>query len=271
MLRFAKYQGLGNDFVVVDGRELTSALPADTVRRLCDRHRGIGADGILTVWPTSGADVRMQVQNADGSESGMCGNGLRCVARYLWEEGRVPTGRATATIEAGRGRYGCERLAADRYRVAMGEALAAHPDLPGSTVELEHAGARFRAVCVHVGNPHAVIFVDAQEPMTLAERHGPAFERHPAFPNRVNVSFARAAADGFDVVVFERGVGVTLACGSGATAVAAAAVREQRWPASRAMSIRLPGGALTVEVDPGGAITVTGEAVRVFAGEVGAT
>jgi diaminopimelate epimerase len=271
VLRFAKYHGLGNDFVVVDGRELAAPLAPARIRQLCDRHRGIGADGVLTVWPATAADARMQVQNADGSESGMCGNGLRCVARYLYETGRVPLAQAMLTIEAGAETYRCERLAEGRFRVAMGRAAVAHPDLPGPEVTLDSGGERFRAACAHVGNPHAVIFLEAGEPVALAERHGPALERHPAFPNRVNVSFVRARADGFDVAVFERGVGLTLACGSGAAAVAAVAVREQRWAAGEPMAIELPGGRLTVVVDPNGTIQMTGEAVRVFTGEVGAT
>jgi diaminopimelate epimerase len=268
VLRFAKYHGLGNDFVVIDGRELSAPLVAERVRQLCDRHRGIGADGVLTVWPSSGADARMQIQNADGSESGMCGNGLRCVAHYLQDEGRVSLAQSTVAIQVGAEAYNCERMAHECFRVAMGRPLAAHPDLPGPELVLESGGERFRAVCVQVGNPHAVIFVEAGEPMAFALRHGPALERHQAFPNRVNVSFVLARADGFDVVVFERGVGVTLACGSGAAAVAWAAVREGRWPTEKAMSIWLPGGVLTAEVDNRSAIWVTGEAKRVYAGEV---
>ena len=268
VLRFAKYQGLGNDFLVVDGRELAATLSAAAVQRLCDRHHGVGADGILTVWPTSGADARMQVQNADGSEAAMCGNGLRCVARYLHDAGRLAAGASLVTLRVGEGLYRCERRGTDRVRVAMGKALFVHPDLPGPAVELESAGECFLASCVYIGNPHAVVFVDHAEPAQLAEQHGPALEAHPAFPNRVNVSFARPRADGFDVAVFERGVGMTLACGSGASAVAAAAVRGERWPAGRAAVIHLPGGMLSIVVDATGEIWMEGETVRVFSGEV---
>ncbi|MBI5508367.1 MAG: diaminopimelate epimerase [Deltaproteobacteria bacterium] len=268
MLRFLKYHGLGNDFVIVDRLTGGPPISAADAARLCDRHRGVGADGVLVVWPEPGAAARMQVWNADGSEAQNCGNGLRCVARYLYDSGAVPTAVGAVAIRAGDGTYRCERRAGDRYAVAMGRARFAHPDLPGPGCELEDGGARFAATSVHLGNPHAVIVVRDGDPRALAAAHGPALERHPSFPRRVNVTFAKPEPSGFEAAVFERGVGLTCACGTGAAALAAAAVQTGLWPASRPMSIRQPGGALSVVVDGGGEIVVEGEAVRVFAGEV---
>jgi len=265
VLPFAKYHGLGNDFVIIDG---AAPLSGEVVRRLCDRHRGIGADGVLTVSEDAEADAHMWVSNADGSQSAMCGNGLRCVARYLYDAGRVPVTHGELDIRAGEAVYRCERRAADRFRVSLGKAVFAHADLPGAELDLESHGQRFHLFAVHLGNPHAVIFTDGGDLATLVATHGAGLARDRAFPNGVNVSFVRSCTDGFEVAVYERGVGPTLACGSGAAAVAAAAVHSGRWTAGKGAAIHLPGGVLTVEVDAGARIVMEGEATRVFAGEV---
>jgi diaminopimelate epimerase len=272
LLRFAKYQGLGNDFIVVNGLNGPPTLGPARARKLCDRHFGVGADQLLALTAEPDADARMQVYNADGSEAGQCGNGLRCVARFLYDEGLVAESRSEVVIAVGRQRYHVLRLSASRYRVNMGRPAFTDVELPAELSEhgeaqLEALGRSFAAHCVHVGNPHAVIFSDG-EPRPLAERYGPALERHPGFVARVNVSFVRPVERGFEAVVFERGDGITLACGSGATAIGAAAVAHGLWPKQEPMEIRLPGGTLQVTVRESGEVDMEGEAVRVFTGEV---
>ncbi len=266
MLRFDKYEGTGNDFIVVDrldggGPELSGEL----VQKLCDRHHGVGADGVLSILPDARGRARMRVQNADGSDSAMCGNGLRCVARYLYDRGLVRG--ESVELAAGDGLYRVERRAQGRFRVELGTAALRHPDLPEAGADGTVALEGFAATCVHLGNPHAVIFVD-QAPRPLAERFGPALERHRLFPKRVNVSFAQARPGGFDAVVFERGVGITQACGSGAAAIGTAAVLRGLAARGKDIDIGLPGGVLVVRVDEALAVTMEGEARRVFAGEV---
>jgi diaminopimelate epimerase len=270
VLRFVKYEGLGNDFIILDRLAGGDGIDAATARALCDRHRGVGADGVLTLWSDSGADARMQLQNADGSESLISGNGLRCCARYLHDVGVVASERSDVAVRAGPSIYVCRRVSADVYRGAMGRPSDRHPDLPpaGSADEgIEVSGRVFEVTCLYFGNPHAVIFTDGQ-PLDLALAYGPELERHRLFRNRTNVTFARATGDGFEAVVHERGVGITEACGSGASALGAAAVRTDQWERGEPMTVRLPGGSLTVTVDADDTVALEGPAVRVFAGEV---
>jgi diaminopimelate epimerase len=273
-MRFSKYQGTGNDFIVLDNRHGGAALSAEVVVRLCDRHRGIGADGVLTLWKEAEHDFRMQVQNADGSESEMCGNGLRCVARYAHDHTSHAGDRIA--VRAGDGTYIVERVEPGVYRVDMGRPTLDSPQLPpesrGRAAFTLLAGeARFDALALSFGNPHAVIFT-GEEPRQLAMAYGPQLERHPSFPERVNVSFARSVASGrFETVVFERGAGITQACGSGACAVAIAAVWSGRTQRDQAIEIALPGGVLTVSVDASDRVLLQGPAELVFAGEVDET
>lgn len=252
-VRFAKYQGLGNDFVILKSEDAT--ISADQARRLCDRRRGIGADGVLTVFPPSGDDAvaRMHVFNADGSEAQMCGNGLRCVVRWLGRSERVG-------IETGAGLlYGREVDVG--IEVTMGPASRTH-----DRVETEIAAG----VGVSMGNPHLVLdpFSVGTDLMALARQHGPALEHHPEFPERTNVELATIAADGsIDLVVFERGSGITDACGTGASATVAAFVWAGHVEAGRPITVRLPGGPLAVTYTTD-QVTIAGEATHVFDGEV---
>lgn len=274
MLKFAKYQGTGNDFLVVDKRAGGVPLAADVVVRLCDRHRGVGGDGVLTLWREAGHDFRMQVQNADGSESEMCGNGLRCVARFVHDRAAEAGNRLT--VKAGEGTYAIERVGNGVYRVDMGRPQLDSPHLPAEArgrapFTLSTGEARFDAIALSFGNPHVVIFT-AEDPMELARRYGPELERHPSFPARVNVSFARSVAPGrFATVVFERGAGITQACGSGSCAVGIAAVWSGRTQRDQPVEVVLPGGVLTIMVDAGDQVTLQGPAEFVFAGEVDET
>jgi diaminopimelate epimerase len=279
LLPFAKVQGLGNDFVVVDlrpGRPAAAVLavlasPPSTLapvtpaiaRALCDRHFGVGADGVLLILPSDHADARMRVLNADGSEAEMCGNGIRCVAKLLYEAGGQVE-RSHVTVETGAGVLPCELdVAGGRVRavtVRMGRPRLARGEIPMGGVPSERAvkcplraGDRiYQVTAVSMGNPHAVIFVDkADEDLrVLAETYGPLIEKDHLFPKRTNVEFARMRGRDVDLVVWERGVGITLGCGTGACATAVAACLEKRATAGQELAVHLPGGTLTITVEP---------------------
>jgi len=273
---FTKVEGLGNDFVIVDlrpgkpGAEHAERIqdPA-TVKAVCDRHFGVGADGILAVLPSvSGGDARMRVLNADGSEAEMCGNGIRCVAKYLYESDpslRLPVLR----IDTSAGRLDCAMDSHDNrvetVAVEMGKPRLTRGEIPmtGSANEtvvrlpVTIRGRDFVVTGVSMGNPHAVIFIDDESAdlHALAVEYGPALETDPLFPRRTNVEFARvqknAQTPTIDLVVWERGVGITLACGTGACATAVAAYLEGRGPGDREVRINLPGGPLFITVNAG--------------------
>jgi diaminopimelate epimerase len=204
----------------------------------------------------------MRIRNADGSEPEMCGNGIRCVARYLHERGR----RAELIrIETAAGVLDCAIAPDLTVAVEMGR-----PVVPWSDPALALGDRRFAVTHVTLGNPHAVTFVDGGEDLrALAERYGPLLERHERFPQRTNAEFARVAGDALDLCVWERGCGITLACGTGASATAAAAVATGRLPAGREIEVRLPGGALFIRVAPDLAgVRMRGPAVEVAEVEV---
>ncbi|MCC6746459.1 MAG: diaminopimelate epimerase [Deltaproteobacteria bacterium] len=286
---FRKLHGLGNDFIVVDG--LSRSAPVDlltareTAVRLCDRHRGIGADGVLLVLasPSPDALAQMRVINSDGSESEMCGNGIRCVAKLLHDhlEGfrhlsEIPilTGAGVLRCALTRGDDGLVRS----VRVDMGRPGLEARELPmqaeGRFVDqpIQVGDTTLRATAVSMGNPHLVTFAEATADVTaLAAALGPSLERHPRFPQRTNVEFARPAAnrEGLDLAVWERGCGLTLACGTGACATAVAATVTGRHPAGRPLPIHLPGGTLDILVaEDLSRVWMEGPATMVFEGEV---
>lgn len=286
-MRFAKYEGLGNDFVLIDRDELTSApFGPDDVRALCDRHRGVGADGVLIVGrdpaplPIEGvarvAQLSMQVLNADGSTSEMCGNGLRCVVLFAAARGWMPA--AHARVQTGAGLLAVELLADGQIEADMGhvELRRAHIPMLGDgdpiDVPIDVAGLTVRVSACALGNPHAVTF----DALSESERAlvGPALEVHPLFPARVNVGFAssRDAGRAIDLAVWERGVGFTQACGTGACAAAVAAVRSGRAGADQPIAIHLPGGVLSVVVAADASrVRMRGPARHVFSGEIDVT
>lgn len=269
MLSFVKMQGIGNDFIVFSsGLELDWTFLAP---RLCDRRFGIGADGILLVHPSSIADFRMQIFNSDGTEPEMCGNGLRCFARYLQLQGL--TDRSQLFIETGAGVREVLILADGRVQVDMGLPRLERGSIPMTGPAAEHAietplqvgNHQFAVTAVSMGNPHAVVFVDELQACQF-ETYGPLLEAHAAFPRRANAEFVQVLApDRLRVKVWERGVGATLACGTGACAVLVAAILTNR--AQRQATIELPGGELEISW-PGDHIQMTGRAERVFVGEV---
>lgn len=288
-LPFTKVQGLGNDFVVVDlrpGRPAAGATPSpeqpELVRAICDRHFGVGADGVLAILPTRNGDARMRVLNADGSEAEMCGNGIRCVAKVLYESD--PSLRKDALkIDTGAGVLECAISApagaVETVTVEMGRPRFSRDEIPlspGGTARavrtpIETGGGAFQFTGVSMGNPHAVIFVDepTRDLRELAERHGPSLEMASVFPHRTNVEFARVREQEIDLVVWERGCGITLACGTGACATAAAAALEERLAPGREIAVHLPGGTLfiTVASDFSG-VRMRGPATTVFTSEL---
>ncbi len=272
-LAFTKMHGLGNDFVVLDG--VTERLPevAPFARRLCDRRFGIGCDQLLVVLPPRREDcaLRMQIFNADGSEVEMCGNGIRCFARYAVDRGLAAG--PEIRVETGAGVI-VPRLTGELVRVDMGRPRLAGPEIPCASEEavvlahpLEVAGETLRFTCVSMGNPHGVCFLPEVAGLDLA-RLGPAAERHPFFPKRANIEFVQVEApDRVRVRVWERGAGETLACGTGASAVCVAGVLEGR--TEREVTVALPGGELELawsEADDH--VYMTGPAAYVFTGEI---
>jgi diaminopimelate epimerase len=291
-MRFAKYHGLGNDFLVVDLRtaspELTAAAQdPQHVVRLCDRQFGVGGDGVLAILPpvTPGADARMRVLNSDGSEAEMCGNGLRCVAKELYDRGGLR--KHLMVIDTGAGPLSCAIEADDpndaiasAITVMMGAPRLARGQIPmtgpGDERCIEQSydvpGEPTRKLTgVSTGNPHAVTFVDSRdEAWKLATSIGPVMERHPWFPLKTNVEFAHAKSPNeIDLVVYERGCGLTLACGTGACATTVAAVLTGRADEGTPVRVNLPGGSLEITVLPGFAnVSMKGPATHVFDGDV---
>jgi len=257
-IRFTKYQGLGNDFVLVEGPLMDPAR----ARRVCDRRLGVGADGVVTLLPprTAGAIATMHIYNSDGSVAEMCGNAIRCVARHLAETRGAPD---QVTIDTDSGPKRCTLHRGPGGRVGAVSVEMGPARLEGEQ-DFDVAGQRHHAVRVNMGNPHAVLF---EEPSAARARAiGPAIEA--AVEGGVNVGFARAGAAGIDLVVWERGAGLTDACGTGACAATVAAVRAGAARAGEPVGVRLPGGALQITVAPDLArVVMRGPAERVFAGE----
>jgi diaminopimelate epimerase len=291
MLPFTKVEGLGNDFVVVDLRDRAGSKEAaavqdpEIVRRVCDRRFGVGGDGVLAVLPGTDGDARMRVLNSDGSEAEMCGNGIRCVAKVLYETDPALR-KPVLKIDTGAGLLACEMTATDgrvdSVTVEMGRPRFSRDEIPlapggAGRVTREpitadgHDGRIFRFTAVSMGNPHAVIFVDdpAEDLMALARRFGPLLEVAPTFPRRTNVELARVRGSEIDLVVWERGCGITLACGTGTCATAVAAAVEERLPRGREVPVHLPGGTLFITVAPDDSgVRMRGPAKIVFRSEL---
>jgi len=270
MTAFLKMHGLGNDFVVFDGRKGAILLQPQLARVVADRRLGIGCDQVIVMEPSkNGADIAMRILNADGSEVESCGNATRCVARLLMEEKDV----AAVRIDTVGGLLVCTDAGNGRVTVDIGAPhlgwleIPLAKDVDTDKFPIEADGARFTASAVNVGNPHCVLFVDDADVARVAEI-GPALEHHPMFPARTNVEFvSRLATDRLRMRVWERGVGITLACGTGACATAVAAHR--RGLVGRDVDIVLDGGELNIvwrEKD--NHILMTGPSSLSFAGDV---
>ena len=262
-MHVTKMQGLGNDYLYLNCLEsVPEDLPGLAVR-LSDRHFGVGADGLIAIRPGVSGDFSMDMYNADGSQGTMCGNGIRCVGKYVYDKGL--TRKTCLTIDTGAGPRALE------LQLRRGQVVGATVDMGEPVVlpslEIEVEGTSRIAWPVEIGNRHLVLFCPEPENVPL-ERVGPVLERLPQFPERVNVEFAAPRSwDRLDVRVWERGSGMTLACGTGACAVLAAAVKSGQ--CGRTASVRLPGGVLDLDWRrAGNHIFLTGPAVTVFECEV---
>ena len=272
-MNFVKMQGCGNDYIYVDCFAERVAEPSTLARRVSDRHFGVGGDGLILIEPSERADAFMHMFNADGSEGAMCGNGVRCVAKYLYDHARVPIERRSVRVDTRAGVrevfFHAEGGRATRLTVDMGA-----PKLTSLLPEpINVRGIPLSFVGVDVGNPHAVYFLENNPALNAKRvgeldlnRLGRAFETHPRFPDRVNSEFVETLSPReVNFRVWERGSGETLACGTGAAAAVYAGVHMGKL--SREVLVHLAGGDLTIRYEPdGGHILLTGEAVEVFSG-----
>lgn len=277
-IRFTKMQGCGNDYIYINGFTcgLTAEQKPDFVRFASDRHFGVGGDGVIFINPSLEADFEMEMFNADGSRSEMCGNGIRCVAKYVHDKGM--TDRERFSIISG-GQIKLMELSVkdnrtETVRVDMGKPELAPEKIPviaqGSRAVNEPIrveGKEYRMTCVSMGNPHAVIFTDGVEEMDL-EKIGPSFENHERFPKRVNTEFAQIRdRQRVRMRVWERGTGETLACGTGCCATAVAGVLNGL--TDRKVTVEVTGGELVIEWDEeSGHVFMTGPAQFVFEGSM---
>jgi diaminopimelate epimerase len=276
-MKFTKMHGIGNDYVYVE--TFTQSAPADPARlavTISDRHFGVGADGLILIMPSERADARMRMFNADGSEGEMCGNGVRCVAKYLYDHGLAV--KDNVSVETGRGVLSLaleiEEGKVRRVRVDMGPPILRAADIPTLLAgnppvdaPLRLDGRILEATAVSMGNPHAVIYVDDVQNFPL-EALGPSLEHHHSFPRRVNVHIVELCGrDEVRMRTWERGSGITLACGTGACAVCVAGVLTGR--TERQILAHLPGGDLELAwPDSNGSVFMTGPATEVFSGEL---
>ena len=277
-MRFTKMHGLGNDYVYVNCFEEKVAEPAKLAIEISDRHRGIGGDGLILIMPSDVADVRMRMFNADGSESQMCGNGIRCVAKYSYDHNLIKGKKTSIKVETGRGvlTLGLELDKNDKVEkvcVNMGQPILEPAKIPvefdgDSVIEkaIDVRNQRMIMTAVSMGNPHAVFFTDDLDSIDI-EKVGPRIENHEIFPQRVNAHFVKVnSPDDFTMITWERGSGITLACGTGACACCVAAVLTER--CGRKVTAHLPGGDLQIEwSQKDNCVYMTGPAVEVFNGE----
>lgn len=275
-MKFYKMHGLGNDFIMVDGfKEKIPLNLAQTSCRLCDRHFGIGADGLILLLPSGMADVKMRIINSDGSEAEMCGNGIRCFAKLAYELGHVAADTFTVETLAG---IMTPRLLLQDGRVTavtvdMGEPRLERslvpmrgPEGPAIHEPLQVLGETFYITSLLMGVPHTVIFVDDVGQIDVA-KYGPEIEKHPIFPRKTNVGFVEVVSrNEMKYRVWERGAGLTLACGTGACATMVAAVLNKK--TDRKARIHLPGGTLETEWAENNHVLMSGPAQLVFTGDV---
>lgn len=275
-MKFTKMHGAGNDYVYINGFEEQPDDPAELARQVSSRSFGVGSDGMIMILPSQKADLHMRMFNADGSEAEMCGNGIRCVAKFAYDRGlvdareiRVETGAGILTLQLFPGVDG--KIA--RVRVNMGLPGLLRGEIPmtgaageaAQNLKIEAGDKTFDATCVSMGNPHCVIFVDNVADFPL-EHYGRLIENHPWFPNRINVEFVQVVSP-TEVIqrTWERGAGETLACGTGASAVTVAGVLTGR--TERKILNHLRGGDLELEWSEEGQVYKTGPAVEVFTGD----
>ena len=278
-ISFTKMQGCANDYIYLDCRK--SGVPEQIVplaQKLSRRHFSIGADGIICICAPMGpgADATMRIFNADGSEGRMCGNGIRCVAQWLYTHAPELAGQQCLAIDTLSGRKTVRRVGEGLWQVEMGAYSTLPADLPavglgeGPLVDrpLEVDGTTWQVTCINVGNPHCVTVVPAVDGLKL-EEVGPGFEHHPSFPERVNTEFVEVAdPTHLKMRVWERGSGETWACGTGTCATVAALTELGVCPAGQDIHVALRGGELTIRVLPGQQLLMTGAAETVYEGVI---
>lgn len=276
-IHFTKMHGTGNDYVYIDTFREEIDDPAQLAVRVSDRHFGIGSDGLILVAPSDKADCRMIMYNADGSEGAMCGNGIRCVAKYAYEHGIVDT--AHITVETKSGVKALDLTVEDGIvtyvQVNMGRAILRPSEIPlraeGDTFVAQPLiveGKEFKATCVSMGNPHCVIFTEGIDTLDLTKT-GPLFENHELFPDRINTEFVEVV-DGHTIRmrVWERGSGETISCGTGTCAATVAAVLNGYCRQGEEIEVQIRGGKLYDTYMKNGEVMMKGPAVTVFEGEL---
>ncbi len=275
MIKFTKMHGIGNDYLYIDARRTPVKSPERLAVRMSDRHFGAGADGLILILKSSKADFGMRMFNADGSEAEMCGNGIRCLAKYVYDHGLKKSKELSIETLAGIRHLDLylKNRRVDSVRVEMGEPILQRERIPmtgmpgmviNESLPLED-GVRFAVTAVSMGNPHSVIYVEDVRNFPV-EKYGPMIENHSLFPNRTNVEFVQAVSEG-EVIqrTWERGSGETLACGTGASAVTVAGVLNKK--TSRSILIHLSGGDLHTEWrEDNNCVYITGPAVEVYEG-----
>ena len=260
-MHFTKMQGLGNDYLYVYG-DVPENIAAIS-QKLSDRHFGAGSDGMIYISPSDKADFKMRIFNADGSEAKMCGNGIRCVGKFVYDKGYTDkthlsvetlSGVKTLDLQIRSGKV--KSVTVDMGKVTVGEEK-----------EIAVGGQTVCGIPISVGNPHFVVFVPDAGTAPL-QTVGPLIEKHPSFPEGVNAEFVQATSNNqLRMRVWERGSGVTMACGTGACAASAAAVHKGLCRHSVPISVQLDGGTLEIQVDPAGFVRMTGPAETVYEGE----
>ncbi len=279
-MRFTKMHGCGNDYVYIDGarEKVRQEEKPGLVQRLSDRHFGIGGDGVIFINPSQEADFEMEMYNMDGSRAEMCGNGIRCVAKFVYDRGLTDQTHISI-VSCGKIKYldlTVEGGKVSTVKVNMGSPILTAGEIPviarngedrviGQDIEVD--GSIYQMTCVSMGNPHAVVFVEDAAGLDL-EKIGPLFENHALFPKRVNTEFVKILdRDTVEMRVWERGTGETLACGTGACAAAVAGILNGL--TNDTVTVKLPGGCLSVQWDrERNLVYMTGPAATVFEGEI---
>lgn len=274
---FTKMHGLGNDYLFIDAAADANKLridnPVSLARAMSNRNTGVGSDGLILIYPSERANARMEMYNADGSRAQMCGNAIRCVAKYIIEHGLANGPSVMIETDAGTKSMECSIVdgMVHSVRVDMGQPDLSPQSLP-STIDQDRivnypiaiGSSEYAVTCVSMGNPHAIVFVDDLEKIDL-EKLGPKFENAPEFPQRINTHFVRVdAQDHVTLKSWERGSGATLACGTGACAVCVAGVITEQ--SQRKITVALPGGDLDIEWADNDHVYMIGPAIEVFTG-----
>lgn len=276
-IKFTKMHGTGNDYVYVNLFDETLENPSEAAVKVSDRHFGIGSDGLICIAPSDVADCRMIMYNADGSEGAMCGNGIRCVAKYVYDHGIVPKEELTVETKSGIKKLNLtvENGTATYAKVNMGQALLKPEQIPvnaegedfvARTIHVD--GREYTVTCVSMGNPHCVVFTEGIEELEL-EKLGPFFENHELFPDRINTEFVEVVdRRTLKMRVWERGSGETISCGTGTCASTVAAVLNGHCERGEEIEVRIRGGVLYDTYLENGEVLMKGPATEVFQGEI---